>query len=318
MKHNLPKMILDAEQIKMKPIYKSDTLSHQKNEGADSPKIREVYGFPLNFGDIPEDRPLAMTSLVSSIDGRIIFPDEPEGPKVARENRMDPNGALADWWILNLLRTACDGIIIGINTLIAESDYTGHIFDQDLEDIRIARGQHPIPWNIITTVGEDNFPFDHILFQESSVRKIISVPIDAISKIESKIKTPYFLIKFEDLKSITPEKIELLKSNEDKLLIIATGSQFPDSKVFLNVLRKFGLQKVLVESPGYMQFLLSQQLMDEFFLNRSCLYIGGNALSIGQSGNSFTVKDHPHAQVLSIHAHSDYFFYYRYQFIYNR
>ena len=49
--------------------------------------------------------------------------------------------------------------------------------------------------------------------------------------------------------------------------------------------KKFGLDKVLVETPSYMHFLVAQGLMDELFFNYSCIYVGGQALTIGKFGH---------------------------------
>ena len=80
--------------------------------------------------------------------------------------------------------------------------------------------------------------------------------------------------------------------------------------------KKFGLDKVLVETPSYMHFLVAQGLMDELFFNYSCIYVGGQALTIGKFGREFGSKDHPHTRMLSIHTHSDHFFYFRHKLIY--
>lgn len=81
-------------------------------------------------------------------------------------------------------------------------------------------------------------------------------------------------------------------------------------------MKKLGLDKVLVETPSYMHFLVAQGLMDELFFNYSCIYVGGQALTIGKFGREFGSKDHPHTRMLSIHTHSDHFFYFRHKLIY--
>ena len=107
-----------------------------------------------------------------------------------------------------------------------------------------------------------------------------------------------------------------MKANQDKVIVIATGEKAPDSHVALYIMKKFGLDKVLVETPSYMHYLVSEGLMDELFFNYSCIYVGGQALSIGKFGKEFGSKDHPHTKMLSIHTHSDHFFYFRQKLIY--
>ena len=49
----------------------------------------------------------------------------------------------------------------------------------------------------------------------------------------------------------------------------------------------------------------------------SCIYVGGQALTIGKFGKEFGSKDHPHTRMLSIHSHSDHFFYFRHKLLYD-
>ena len=108
-----------------------------------------------------------------------------------------------------------------------------------------------------------------------------------------------------------------MKENEDKVLVIGTGDTAPDSKAALYVLKRFGIDRLLVETPSYMHYLVSQKMMDELFFNYSCIYVGGQALTIGKFGKEFTSEDHPHTRVLSIHTHSDHFFYFRHKLLYD-
>ena len=281
---SLFKMPFDIEKTKIKQIYRSEELDKAQVETITCGEMKQIYG-ELKFDRLHEDRPYTYTSLVTSIDGRIAFTDAPQGPLIAKMNQYDGDGAGADWWILNMLRAVSDGDIIGAGTMNAEHDYTAHVFSQELEDARIAAGMQPVPWNIISSLDATDIPFDHVLF-----------------------KTPEV--------PVTDEMIAAMKENQDKILVIATGDKAPDSKVALYIMKKFGLDKVLVETPSYMHFLVAQGLMDELFFNYSCIYVGGQALTIGKFGKEFGSKDHPHTRMLSIHTHSDHFFYFRHKLIY--
>ena len=87
--------------------------------------------------------------------------------------------------------------------------------------------------------------------------------------------------------------------------------------LFAVTLKKFGIDRLLVETPSYMHYLVSQKMMDELFFNYSCIYVGGQALTIGKFGKEFTSQDHPHTRMLSIHTHSDHFFYLRHKLLYD-
>ena len=199
----------------------------------------------------------------------------------------------------------------------AESDYTAHVFSRQLEDARVAAGMQPVPWNIISSLDATDIPFDHLLFKTKEVPVIISTSASGIPVIQENMKEDYYLTgPVHDISEVTGEMIEAMKANRDKILVIATGDKAPDSKVALYIMKKFGLDKVLVETPSYMHYLVSQKMMDELFFNYSCIYVGGQALTIGKYGQEFGSKDHPHTRMLSIHSHSDHFFYFRHKLIY--
>lgn len=315
---SLEKMPLPIEQVGLQKVYESDTLKDFEVNTLDSQKVKDVYG-ELKFEKLYDDRPYTFTSLVTSLDGRIAFTDNPEGPVISRENRCDPDGAMSDWWLLNLLRTVSDGVMLGAGTMNAEANYTCHIFDQELEDARIEKGLNPVPWNIITSIDGTDIPFDHRMFNEEEVPLMISTSKIGIDVIEKNIKNPYIIIgPLSTKEDITDEMITKMKEAKDKVIVIATGDKLPDSKVAFYLLKKFGIDKLLVETPSYMHYLVGEQLMDELFFNYSCLYIGGKALTIGEFGKEFTSVEHPHTRMLSIHAHSDHFFYFRHKLIYNK
>ena len=122
--------------------------------------------------------------------------------------------------------------------------------------------------------------------------------------VEQKIKNDYFVVTASSVEDVTDEMIAKMRENTDKVLVIGTGETAPDSKVALYILKRFGIDRLLVETPSYMHYLVSQKMMDELFFNYSCIYVGGQALTIGKFGKEFGSKDHPHTRVLSIHSHS--------------
>ncbi len=318
MSSSLFKMDLPAETVKMKQVYKSDCLDNFALPAIACKKVEDVYG-ALKFETVHEDRPYTFTSLVTSIDGRIAFTDAPQGPLIARENRADPDGAMSDWWILNMLRAAADGIMVGAGTMCAEADFTGHIFDAELEDARVCAGRYAVPTNIITSLDGTDIPFDHVLFNTPEIPVMISTSAQAKDYIEQNIKNEYVLVgPLKSKDDLTAEHIATIKNANGKVVVLLTGDKFPDSHVALYALKKGGFDKLLVETPSYAHYLVGEQLMDEFFLNYSCVYLGGKALTIGQFGKEFTSKEHPHTRMLSIHAHSDSFFYFRHQLIYGK
>lgn len=313
---SLFKMPFDAERLKIERIYASKDLENCKVDTLSCDQIRSIYG-DLKFFELHEDRPCTYTSLVTSLDGRIAFTDAPQGPLIAKLNKYDPAGADTDWFILNMLRSVSDGVMLGAGTMNAEPDYTCHVFDQKLEDMRIEAGMNPVPWNVITSLDATDIPFDHVLFNSPEVPVMISTSIQGVELVREKIKNDFFVVTASSMEEVTDDLIASMKENQDKVLVIGTGDKMPDSRVALYILKRFGMDRLLVETPSYMHYLVSQKMMDELFFNYSCLYVGGQALTIGKFGKEFTSQDHPHTKVLSIHSHSDHFFYFRHKLLYD-
>ncbi len=313
---SLFKMPFDVERLRLTRVYESPELSHCQVETMSCEKIREIYG-DLMFLELHEDRPCTYTSLVTSIDGRIAFTDAPQGPLIAKKNKYDPAGADTDWFILNMLRAVSDGVMLGAGTMNAEADYTCHVFDQDMEDMRLANGKPPVPWNIVTSLDATDIPFGHILFNTPEVPVMISTSRKGLTLVRENLGDKAYCVEIPSVEAVTQELIDGAKENEDKVLVLGTGDTAPDSKAALYALKKFGIDRLLVETPSYMHYLVSQKLMDELFFNYSCIYVGGQALTIGKFGKEFTSEDHPHTRMLSIHTHSDHFFYLRHKLLYD-
>ncbi len=306
--YNEKDMILDC-------IYKNEKAKKGKSKFK-SNKIEKIYG-ELLFDNKEEDRPYIFTSLVHSIDGRIAFSDAPEGPFIASKNKYDTVGGTIDFWILNILRSQCDGCIMGANTLKAEEHYTVHIFDKDIEKDRENSGLNDVPWNIITSVDGQDIPFDHIIFNTKEVPKIINTSVKGLDFIKENFKKDFIvlpnILNKEDLK-----KLENIELNIEQIYILATDNNgYPDTNLYLKALKKLGFYNLLVESPTLMHIFIENKVMDELFFNYSCLYIGGKALTMGQIGKEFTSTEHPHTEVLSVHMHSPHFMYFRHKLIYN-
>jgi len=70
----------------------------------------------VSFPSLPKDKIYTLGSFVHSIGDKIAFPESPDGTLAAGEDRTDPNGALTDYWILNLLRTVSYDVLMGSKT----------------------------------------------------------------------------------------------------------------------------------------------------------------------------------------------------------
>ena len=127
----------------------------------------------------------------------------------------------------------------------AEHDYTCHVFDQDMEDMRIEAGKNPVPWNIITSLDATDIPFDHVLFNTPEVPVMISTSQKGVELVKQKIKNDYFVVTASSVEEVTEELIANMKENADKVLVIGTGDTAPDSKVALYILKRLSLIHIL-------------------------------------------------------------------------
>lgn len=254
---------------------------------------------------------------VMSVDGKIAFEDNEVGPMIAKTNHLDKDGATADFWVLNLLRANCDGIIIGSGTMIKEPDYSGSAYDPDLLQARIDNGKSVAPWTVIVTTTGKNIPFGNPVFSQEEIPMLVATSEEGIKNLKQEITKEYYelpLVKTEEDK----KKIkELIAENEGKIAVLVTGEgKNTDAAEMLKVLRAMGMEKVLVESPTYCHHMMREGLLDEIFINTSCIFVGGQATGIGTSSKSFPSTDHPHSEIVTMHMHSPHFIYTRYKMLY--
>ncbi len=316
------KIPYDTEKIKLTRIFESPSLAAFKTGNTECPKSNTVYG-PLKFPELPADRPYLYASMVLSLDGKIAFEDAPEGPLIAQTNRMDPSGGAADFWILNLLRTISDGSMGfggGFSMKEDESETakmfgaslegSGHVYDQDLEDARLADGRNPVPHQIITSLDGSEINFDHpFLRNHPLIPFMVTTSPAGMDRVKSKCRADYYVLT-------DPERVPAPGERKGMPVIVTGAGSMPDAAATMKILKKLGMDKILIEGPSYCHHLMRLGLLDEMFLNYSCVYVGGKALSLGMRGESFTSKNHPHTEMLSIHTHGPHFFYFRHKLIY--
>jgi len=301
------KLSFPSNKIKLNKIYQISNPEIQTGISYTNTKIEEVYG-EFSFPELPKNRAYTLGSFVQSIDGKIAFPESPDGTLVAKGNVKDPNGALADYWILNLLRTVSDAVLMGSKTISREPELTGHIFDPDLADYRVKCGKPEVPLHIIVTGTGIDFPVNHKIIKDSDI------PVLIVTSNEGKsVLTENLDPNFIDLNNSAGF---CLTDNIKALISIGENNRI-DLAELLTFLKKHGIDTMMIESPTFLVSLMQEGLLDELYLNTSSIFIGGEALSIGQNMPSFSLKNHPSGRVISIHTHRDYFFYIRYRMEYD-
>lgn len=234
----LKKINFDPKKMKLTNIYRNPKLDDYQKVGINSQKVEDVYGTELSFPETPKDRPYIYGSFVTTIDGKLAYPDFPGAFEVAGRNHFAGNGSLTDFWWLNVLRSSCDALILGAKSI-------------SLEEID---------------------------------EKAVKEAMDQINQ---------------------------------KTIVILTGeNSTPDIKTFLKILKLSNIEKLLIESPTYSHLLIKEGVYDEAFLNMSCVYMGGKAVSFGSFDEPFKAVNHPHTEVMSVAMHSAHMLFFRHKFIY--
>ncbi len=316
-KLDLPKVDFDIDSLKLDVLFENeDYLKESKRDSLvnNTPsKIDKIYGnlfMPLSNGDFPH----VYSSFVYSLDGKIGFPDLPEGPLVSSKNELDPEGGKADFWLLNVLRTYADIVIRGAKTLEAEEEGTGHIFDDDLIDIRKSklkkRNDHPI--NLIVSLDGTDIPLNHKVFQVPEITVWINTSPNGVKYLKKNWEKEFTVLHDFENKQ-WKQKIKNAKKGD--ILVICTGKENnTDAIHLLKILKEIGMEQISVESPSYTWHLMKNNLVDEMFINYSSLYIGGE-MTFGLN-DPFTSEDHPHAKIVKLAMHNSAFLYTRQKMLY--
>jgi len=306
----------NAEKIKISQIFKNRACESFADTPVFSEKIKKVYGYDISFPKAPADRPYIFSSFVTSIDGKLAYADKPSAFYVAGKNQMAGEGKNTDFWILNALRGICDAAIIGGNSMETDADYAMYCMDEDIQRDRRKAGLSPIPLNIIMTLDASDVPLDHKLLKSREVPSILCTSPEGCSFLREHYEGEMIEVSGKE----EPGQIHevLSKAGKGVLPVLVTGEgKFPDSKLIMKILRGFGIRHLLIESPGYGHYLVKQEMMDEFFLNMSAVYIGGgDTMTLGKADKGFSAEAHPHTEILSIHMFNEYFVYFRYRFHY--
>lgn len=300
----------NSDKIKLKKVYESEEIKSVFEDCvSDCEKTKSVYG-EFRLPKYLDDRPYAYGSFVVSIDGKIAYNESPDGTLIARTNDYDADGGLCDYWILNLLRSVSDASLVGARTISKEPELTSKVYDKDLQEQRVKEGLSPIPIHIVTTLDGSDVPIEHNIIT-SDIPTIILTSPNGLEELKKTMTSPFEGIIYSD-----DVQFETFSKGN---IVLATGTgSMPNVSDAMKALKKMGINRLIVESPMYLSLLMKEKMLDEIFLNTSSIFIGGDALSISKSVGSFTIEEHPHTQVMTIHSHSDFFFYTRYKVLYNK
>ena len=277
-----------------------------------------MFGRNLKFSEFKNDRPYTYNSLVASIDGKIAFEDSPQGPLIAKKNMFASIGSTVDYWILNLLRGSADAIICGTQSISKEinSGGTGHCYDANITNYRKENGMSEVPWRIVVTLDGNDVPFEAAQFTHPDMTSMFYTTQFGVEKILEKSNKEVVVIgPFDSVEKVSLENF-IFDSKKSYAIVTNTNKEF-NNRIGLCILKKMGINKLLIESPTVTHIFMQERLLDELFLNQSGIYIGGKATSIGNNCSSFSSLDHPHAELVSIYMYNPYFIYNRYRLKYD-
>ena len=269
--------------------------------GAYLPKVAETYGkiiFPKGKG-----YPYIFSSIALSMDGKMAYPDNQDGDMLVRSNSLDPEGAEADFYVLNLLRAYSDAVLIGTTSMKTEANEWVTCHDYDLVQERM-RHLHKTeqPFVIVATKDGLDLPFDHMLFHQDRLPVLVfTSPLGCANIIEREPDN------FRELQEVTEKNI---RASAGKNPVVVTGSgENTDIRRFMSLMKQAGVNHLLIESPTFMWFLMKEGLLNEFFITHSSIFVGG-AFTPG-SGLPFTFDDHPQSRLVQLSRHGNTFLYSR-------
>lgn len=310
MPSSLKKIDFPYEEMKVKELY-FDADYQNGLDGTDTQGVRSVFGRPFYFCETYEDRPYIYNSLVTSIDGKIAFEDAPQGPFIAKKNKFAGNGSLVDYWILNVLRGSSDAILIGTSSINLESKTggTGHCYDEQIELYRESKGKNPVPLGIVVTVSGDDICYEAAIFHSEEKPLVFYSTQKGYETIRSHSSKPVVRINLDHI-------VPIQQIDASSVYVIVSGENMFNHTKGMKILKQMGIDRLLVESPTVTHIFMEEHIMDELFLNYSCIYVGGNANSIGKACPSFGSENHPHTKLISVHMYNSHFLYLRHKVVY--
>lgn len=246
----------------------------------------------------PINKPLIFSCFATSTDGRICYPDIKSGYAIAKGNDQATEiERYADWWNLSLGRTISDAVIIGSNSVIAEhGNYNAELSLLELKNLRHQLGKPKHLLHIVTCRDSNKIDWSNQLLAKDN-----DLPCVIFSKNIPDNLPSYFIVS------------DSYQENVIKQVVISDNM---DIGKLIGELFEHGIQTILNESPYYHHYLQELKLLDEAWLNTSGVYIGGNVASLGANNSSFTMSNHPHYTILTLHSVGYNFIYTRYRISY--
>ena len=303
---NFPKMDFSRTQVTSLNIFTDEALIesiHAKgDEHAYLPKVEETYGKII----LPKGReyPYLFASIALSMDGKMAYPDNQDGDMLVHSNTQNPDGALADFYVLNFLRAYADAVLIGTKSMINEANEWITIYDDELVEDRKKHmpEKEEQPFTIVASKDGTDIPFEHLLFNQSEIPVVVFTSPVGFKNIQKEASDKFYLL--EDV-----TKKNIYKAG-GKVPVVVTGEgDNTDLRPFMRLMKQAGVDHIMVESPMINWLLMREGLLNEFFITYSTVFVGGTISPGYFSAAKF--DDHPQSKVAYMNRHGNTFFYTR-------
>jgi riboflavin biosynthesis pyrimidine reductase len=252
------------------------------------PAFREVYGGDWKIPS-PEGRPYAYVNFVVSHDGRVSFGDP----------RWVGGGWISDFdkhdrWLMGLLRTRADAILVGDGTLRAEPDHlwtADYVFPEDgqaFAELRGAEGRAALPLQVFVSLTGD-LPANAAVFAREDLHLVVGTTTAGAVRAR---QLPY------------TGRLAVLELGTDRVDLVHLVTRLHT---------EFGVGTLLCEGgPTTYGSLLSAGVLDDVFITLSPVVVGSPPEGPDRpslvEGASFTPETAPRIRPLSLRRAGDHLF----------
>lgn len=303
---DFPKMDFPESRITSTNCFRDTQLIQEIHQmgsaSAYLPKVEKTYGkiiFPPG-----EQYPYTYGSIALSMDGKMAYPDNTDGDMLVHSNTLDPDGALADFFVLNFLRAYSDAVMVGTNSMKAEANEWITIYDEELCQERLSHmpEKDPQPFTIVSSKDGTDIPFDHILFNQDRLPVLVFTSPVGYENIQKAQPGRFF--------RMTDITRETIRESTGKNPVVVTGQGDQTDLIrFMALMKGAGVDHMLIESPMLMWLLMKEKLLNEFFMTYSSIFVGGH-MSPGFFA-PFTFEEHPQSRMMWVNHHQNNFLYVR-------
>lgn len=273
--------------IKFNLLLQNDLLKSYHRLALQSNTIKNAFGHDIMLPQKHSSIPFIFSCFALSIDGKLCYPDTSTGLDIALANKnASTEERMADWLSLMVARSISDLVILSSNIFKKNSNRKSPTLAiNDLKADRITNNKLDKITPIIFCRDLNSLDFAHEMFLDSSQPFLILHQQKDLT--------------LKQMSSWNQQNISTFKRDATKIKhLLYIDRAFTE---IFKLLNSCGYNVILNESPFFHHKLLEEQLLNELWLNYSCSYIGGHALSLGDKQRSFTTKNHPDTEILALY-----------------